>query len=166
MEHSGSVSAEDDLLPQAKKQRASEAPGNRAGEPERLRNAQTLVKPAEFPVRNLEGFYKPCPSYRLPVEYGAFSINGEGKFCHDRSQFRYYISHSRPHPSMDLRVGYQEFVPKKENVPVSRLDPILKWISQNGECFRLRENPKSPDKNGEVSGSGRFLDPPPAAMDR
>ncbi len=122
---------------------------------------------AEFPVSSLEEFYKACPTYRLPLEVGAFSIDGAGVFRPDRSELRYYSPPGRV-VNMDLRVGYSEFVPKsKENVPENGLEPVLKWISHNGDCFRPQTGPTSPEKNGEaVHDSGLLLDSPPAQNKR
>ena len=141
-----------DLLPPTKRPRV---------ESDFIQGAENAKKPpaskqplqtAEFPLFNLEDFYKPCPSYRLPVEIGAFSINGTGELRLDRSQLKYYSPPSRL--NLDLKVGYSSFVPKKENVPANKLQPILKWINSNGDCFRPKAaHPKSPDKNGEVSNS-------------
>ena len=118
---------------------------------------QPLLK-AEFPLHNLEDFYKRCPSYRLPLEIGAFSINGEGELCLDRSQLRYYAPPGRL--NLDMKVGFDCFVPKEENcAPTDRLQPILKWISNNGNCFRPKSaHLKSPDKNGEIDSSSRVLE--------
>ncbi len=113
----------------------------------------------EFPCTNLEDFYAACPSYRLPLEVGAFSIDGDGVFHPDRSELRYYSPPGRV--NLDLRVGYRDFVSKsKENVPENGLEPILQWISGNGDCFRPKGGPKSPEKNGEAAPGGLLLDPP------
>ena len=99
----------------------------------------------EFPVRNLEDFYKPCPNYRLPMEIGSFSLDVKGKVKLDRSQLRFYTPPlTTTRVMLNLRVGYDEFVPKKENVPANKLDPILEWINGNGDCFRPRSQPISP----------------------
>lgn len=112
-------------------------------------HGQTTGLPAgfvcEFPVRNLEDFYKPCPNYRLPMEVGSFSLNAKGKVQLDRSQLRYYTPPlTTTRVMLDLRVGYDKFVPKKENVPANKLNPILEWINGNGDCFRPRTQPLSP----------------------
>lgn len=108
----------------------------------------------EFPVRNLEDFYKPCPNYRLPMEIGSFSLDTIGKVQLDRSQLRYYTPPQVATRVMfDLRVGYDKFVPKKGNVPANKLDPILEWINGNGDCFRPRRQPLSPPTATNVSSS-------------
>ena len=112
-------------------------------------HGQTTTMPAgfvcEFPVRNLEDFYKPCPNYRLPMEIGSFSLDAEGKVQLDRRQLRYYTPPlTTTRVMLDLRVGYDKFVPKKQNVPANKLNPILEWINGNGECFRPRSQPLSP----------------------
>ena len=112
-------------------------------------HGQTTRMPAgfvcEFPVRNLEDFYKPCPNYRLPMEIGSFSLDVKGKVRLDRSQLRYYTPPlTTTRVMLDLRVGYDKFVPKKRNVPANKLDPILEWINGNGDCFRPRTQPLSP----------------------
>lgn len=104
---------------------------------------------SEFPVRNLEDFYKACPSYRLPVEIGSFSQDEKGKQHMDRNQLRYF---SPPAASsrlnFDLKVGYDEYIPSKRNVPSDKLNPILRWIAENGDCFRPKVcGPKSPEKD-------------------
>ena len=99
----------------------------------------------EFPVRNLEDFYKPCPNYRLPMEIGSFSLDAKSQVRLDRSQLRYYTPPlATTRVMLDLRVGYAKFVPKKENVPANKLNPILEWINGNGDCFRPRTQPLSP----------------------
>ena len=99
----------------------------------------------EFPVRNLEDFYKPCPNYRLPMELGSFSLDAKSRVRLDRSQVRYYTPPlTTTRVMLDLRVGYDRFVPKKENVPANKLNPILEWINGNGDCFRPRTQPLSP----------------------
>ena len=99
----------------------------------------------EFPVRNLEDFYKPCPNYRLPMEIGSFSLDAKGNIQLNRSQLRYYTPPQVATRVMfDLRVGYDKFVPKKGNVPANKLNPILEWINGNGDCFRPRRQPLSP----------------------
>ena len=104
----------------------------------------------EFPVRALEDFYKPCPSFRLPIEIGAFSLDHEGEFQLDRTQLRYYVLPAHPtRPNFDLNIGFSQFVPNKRNVPSNKLDPILRWISQNGDCFRPRSQPLSPGLVGK-----------------
>ena len=84
-----------DLLPPAKRPRV---------EPDLIQGTENARKPpaskqplqtVEFPLFNLEDFYKPCPSYRLPVEIGAFSINGTGELRLDRSQLKYYAPPGR-----------------------------------------------------------------------
>ena len=108
----------------------------------------------EFPVRNLEDFYKPCPNYRLPMEIGSFSLDTKGKVQLDRSQLRYYTPPQVATRVMfDLRVGYDKFVPKKGNVPANKLNPILEWINGNGDCFRPRRQPLSPPSVSSSSSS-------------
>ena len=115
----------------------------------------------EFPVRNLEDFYKPCPNYRLPMEIGSFSHDTKGKVQLDRSQLRYYTPPQVATRVMyDLRVGYDKFVPKKGNVPANKLDPILEWINGNGDCFRPRTQPLSPPNvSSSSSSSSAHSDP-------
>lgn len=67
----------------------------------------------------------------------------------DRSQLRYYTPPTRL--NLDLGVGFSAFVPTKKNVPSKGLQPILRWIGSNGDSFRPKVHPKSPDKNGEVA---------------
>lgn len=111
---------------------------------------------SEFPLRNLEDFYKTCPTYRLPVEVGSFSLDNKGKQQLDRTQLKYF---SPPAPTssrlnFDLKLGYDRYVPSKQNVPSDKLNPILRWIANNGDCFRPKQfSPKSPEKS-EVPGGG------------
>lgn len=113
------------------------------------RSPQTMP---EFRAESLDDFYKPCPNYRLPVELGAFSFDDEGRFCHDRSQLRYYNPPSHTSRlSMDLKVGYEAYIPKpKSGSP--NLEPILRWISINGHCFRPKSEPLSPN-NGTTTAA-------------
>lgn len=98
--------------------------------------------PREFPVRELQEFYKDCPAYRLPVELGCFSLDSRGKYVDGRHQLRLYAPPGKL--NLDLSVGWSEFVPKKCSVPTSKLDPILRWIVHNGHQFLPKANPKSP----------------------
>ena len=116
---------------------------------------------SEFPLRSLEDFYKTCPTYRLPVEIGCFSLDEKGKQQLDKSQLRYFI-HSLPHTSrlnFDLKLGYDKYIRNDRNVPSDKLNPILRWVAVNGECFRPKVfSPKSPEKvesgyEGETNGS-------------
>jgi len=114
-------------------------------QPCRPSTGQTRALQSEFPLRNLEDFYKACPSYRLPVEIGAFSINEKGQQLLDRSELRYFSPPSHP-TRMDLKVGYEKYVPSKRNVPADKLNPILRWVNANGDCFRPKTSgPKSPE---------------------
>lgn len=130
--------------PAAKRMRtAGEAQSLDESETSRERKSPQMMP--EFRAEGLDDFYKPCPNYRLPVELGVFSFDDEGKFCHDRSQLRYYNPPSQTSRlSMDLKVGYDEFIPKaKSGAP--NLEPILRWICVNGHCFRPRSEPLSPN---------------------
>ncbi len=99
----------------------------------------------EFPVTSLDDFYKNCPTYRLPVELGAFSLDENGKTKLDRSQLRYYMLPAHPtRPNFDLNVGFAQFSSANKSVPSNKLDPILKWVSSHGNCFRPRAQPLSP----------------------
>lgn len=112
---------------------------------------------SEFPVRNLEDFYKDCPPYRLPVEIGSFSVDNKGKQVLDRSQLRYF---SAPPPTssrlnFDLMLGFDKYVPSPQSVPSEKLNPILRWVATNGDCFRPKQfSPKSPEKAGSDDGGG------------
>ncbi len=113
---------------------------------------QTPVSQSEFPLRSLEEFYKACPSYRLPVEIGSFSLDEKGQQKLDRSELRYFSPPSH-NSRMDLKVGFEKYVPGKRNVPSDKLNPILRWINVNGDSFRPKSaGPKSPDK-GRLSDS-------------
>lgn len=141
---------------------------------------------SEFPLRSLEDFYKDCPTYRLPVEIGSFSLDNKGKQLLDRSQLRYYVA-PPPHSSssnrlnFDLKLGYDKYVPTPRSVPSEKLNPILRWVASNGDCFRPKPfSPKSPNKaEGEVpqgsavDGTGRrvsvgeiFTSPAPVSKER
>lgn len=137
------------FVPPPKKQKLLDAPQQLHGADSRTKAPKVLLKTSEFPINNLEDFYKPCPSYRLPLEIGAFSLSEEGKCSLDRSQLRYYTPPTRL--NLDLGVGFSAFVPTKKNVPSKGLQPILRWIGSNGDSFRPKVHPKSPDKNGEVA---------------
>lgn len=139
-------------LPAAKRKKITGDAQNVDVESETSRERKTTRMMPEFRAESLDDFYKPCPNYRLPVELGAFSFDDEGKFCHDRSQLRYYNPPSQTSRlSMDLKVGYDGFVPNaKSGAP--DLEPILRWISVNGRCFKPRSEPLSPN-NGTTVGS-------------
>ena len=99
----------------------------------------------EFRAETLDDFYKPCPNYRLPAEIGAFSFGDDGAFCLDRSQLRYYNPPSQmSRLSMDLKVGYDGYI-AKEKSGAADLEPILRWISVNGQCFKPKSEPLSPN---------------------
>ena len=106
----------------------------------------------EFPVRELEEFYKDCPAYRLPVELGCFSLDSCGKYVGDRSQLKSYAPPTKL--NFDLSIGWSDFVPKKCSVPTSKLDPILRWIEHNGHQFLPKANPKSPTVLNEKTKVG------------
>ena len=142
----------------------------------------TALPPArdktEFPVTSLDDFYKHCPTYRLPSELGAFSLDKEGRVQLDRSQLHYYVLPAHPtRPNFDLNIGFAQFCPKKENVPANKLDPILRWISCHGDSFRPRAQPLSPDGisgpkgqsstgNGILGKSGEEVKTPTSPKDR
>lgn len=120
-------------------------------------SSQSNQMKSEFPLRNLEDFYKACPTYRLPVEIGSFSLDEKGKQHLDRSQLKYY---SAPPPSQssrlnfDLKVGFDKFIPSNRSVPSDKLNPILRWIAVNGDSFRPKVfSPKSPEKDSEEGGA-------------
>ena len=151
------VDAEDLLLPVAKRKKITgDARDNSA---KRSHGRTTTRTMSEFPASSLDDFYKPCPNYRLPMELGAFSYDAEGAFCHDRSQLRYYNPPSQPSRLfMDLKVGYDGYVPKaKSGCP--DLEPILRWISFNGHCFRPRNEPLSPNNNGTAAAAAPIHSP-------
>lgn len=155
----------DDLLPPSAKRVKSESShkrdkthqkGTDDHDPPSTTKTASNVRPlsrdvkTEFPVRALDDFYKPCPSFRLPIEIGAFSLDQEGEFQLDRTELRYYVLPAHPtRPNFDLNIGFSQFVPQKHNVPSNKLDPILRWISQNGDCFRPRSQPLSPGLVGK-----------------
>lgn len=124
--------------------------------PKHLTSIQENHIKSEFPVRSLEDFYKDCPTYRLPVEIGSFSIDNKGKQVLDRSQLK-YISPPPPPPTssrlnFDLKLGFDKYVPTSRSVPSEKLNPVLRWVASNGDCFRPKPfSPKSPNKaEGEV----------------
>ena len=105
------------------------------------------LKMSEFLVADLEEFYKPCPSYRLPLEIGAFSHDEQGRLRMDRSQLQYYAPPVSARPHLDLRVGYEGFAPKTKNTSIN---PILAWIAGHGECFKPRAAHKT---NGDAEAA-------------
>ena len=145
---------EDSLLPETKRRKIIGDAAQNVGDRESShvqRSTATRTMP-EFRAESLDDFYKPCPNYRLPAEIGAFSFDDKGIFRHDRSQLRYYNPPSQvSRLSFDLKVGYEGFVPKEKS-GAADLEPILRWISVNGNCFRPRSEPLSPN-NGVVSDS-------------
>ena len=146
------------LLPAAKRKKIAGGEQQSVDEAETSRERQTTRTMPEFRAESLDDFYKPCPNYRLPVELGAFSFDDEGKFCHDRSQLRYYhppCQVSKLLMPMDLKVGYEKFVPKaKSGAP--DLEPILRWITVNGHCFKPRNEPLSPNNGTSVDSSATY----------
>lgn len=161
----GLQSQSDPLPPAAKRARLAQEDGGIVQQkpplqqPTKLSTLQEKDVKSEFPLRNLEEFYKTCPTYRLPVEVGSFSLDEKGKHRLDRSQLKYF---SPPVPptrvNFDLKVGYAKYVPSPRSVPSDKLNPILRWIAVNGDCFRPKQfNVKSPDKgvgNGGVAAGG------------
>ena len=158
---------EEDLLPPPAKRRSGDVTNQG-----RLQNSGTpwsrhqMTKPippsnqspsvpgtkSEFPLRSLEDFYKACPSYRLPVEIGSFSLDEKGKQHLDRSQLRFF---SPPAPSirlhLDLRVGYGKYTPVEKSVPSDKLNPVLRWIAANGDCFQPKmSSQKSLEKRASI----------------
>ena len=98
-----------------------------------------------------ETSHRPCPNYRILEEIGAFSYDEEDKFCLDRSQLRYYNPPSHTSRlSMDLKVGYDGYVPRKGTGRPGDLEPILRCISVNGHCFKPRSEPLSPNNGSSV----------------
>lgn len=154
--------------PLSKRVRLSLEDGDRAQLAKKLAAsgaAATSQLKSEFPLRSLEDFYKDCPTYRLPVEVGSFSLDNQGKQHLDRTQLRYL---ALPPPSsrlnFDLKVGYDKYVPSPRSVPAEKLNPILRWIAMNGDCFRPKPfSPKSPEKaqdgSGGVGGGVKATDP-------
>ena len=137
---------EDPLLPLTKRKKSS---GDASQNEEYLEMSRDPTRSTrtmpEFRAESLDDFYKPCPNYRLPAELGAFSFDEKGTFRLDRSQLRYYNPPSQvSRLSMDLKVGYDGYVPKEKSGS-PELGPILRWISVNGNCFRPRCEPLSPN---------------------
>lgn len=140
---------------------------------------------SEFPIRSLEDFYKDCPNYRLPVEIGSFSLDNKGKQLLDRSQLKFFSPPppTTPRLNFDLKLGYDKYIPSPRSVPSDKLNPILRWVASNGDCFRPKPfSPKSPSKvgDGEVPPGGNadeaggrrvsvgevFTSPAPASKER
>lgn len=124
---------------------------------------------SEFPLRNLEDFYKACPSYRLPVEIGSFSLDENGRQHLNRIQLRYFTPPAASSRlNFDLKVGYDKYVPSKHNVPSDKLNPVLRWVAANGDCFRPKvSGPKSPVKGGSFDdGVGSLVNANGADVER
>ncbi len=139
------------LAPSAKRQKVELEENKRKPQPQAA-SSQDAPK-SEFPLRGLEEFYKTCPTYRLPVEIGCFSLDDRGKQKLDNSQLRYFASPTNSSRlNFDLRVGYDKYVPVDKGVPSNKLNPILRWLAVNGECFRPKVfSPRSPNE-GVVNG--------------
>ena len=138
------------LLPQAKRSKIAGGAVKRAEEAAAAEPPRERRMMPEFRAETLDDFYKPCPNYRLPAEIGAFSFDEEGTFCLDRSQMRHYNPPSQTSRlSMDLKVGYDGYVPKEKS-GAANLGPILRWISVNGHCFKPRSEPLSPNNGASV----------------
>lgn len=100
-------------------------------EPRPKQSSKLPPKCSDFVASNLEDFYKPNPPFRLPVEIGCFSFNDKGKMVLDKRGLKYFSQPSKL--GLDLRVGYDKFVPKWNQTP--DLTCILTWISHNWGCF-------------------------------
>lgn len=148
---------DDSLLPATKRRKiigdAAQTVGESDSSSRVQRPTSTRMRTMpEFRAESLDDFYKPCPNYRLPAELGAFSFDDKGLFRQDRSQLRYYNPPSQvSRLSFDLKVGYEGYVPKEKS-GAAELGPILRWISVNGNCFRPRSEPLSPN-NGAIGDS-------------
>ena len=153
------------LLPAKRKKIDGNSARTTAEEAETSRERKTPYKRMattlpEFRAETLDDFYKPCPNYRLPAELGAFSFDDKGVFQHDRSELRYYNPPSQPSRlSMDLKVGYNGYVPKEKS-GAPDLGPILRWISLNGHCFRPRNEPLSPNNGTSADPASSRGEPP------
>ena len=168
MHEAGRDQYDSSLLPAAKRKKIAGGGQSAADESETSRERKTTRTMPEFRAESLDEFYKPCPNYRLPVELGAFSFDSEGKFCHDRSQLRYYNPPSQMSKlliQMDLKVGYNEFVPKEKSAAPD-LGPILRWISINGHCFRPRSEPLSPNNGISADSAATASAPSPSSNER
>ena len=108
-------------------------------------------KCSDFVASNLEDFYKPNPPFRLPVEIGHFSFDAKGNMTFDKSALKHYAQPSKL--GLDLRVGYDKFVPKFNQTP--DLTHILTWISHNWGCFlpKLRKDGSIDGKQSEFNGT-------------
>ena len=82
--------------------------------------------------------HKPCPNYQVRAELGSFSVDMNSMIHLDQSQLRFYAPPSEHAFALDLKVGYDKFVPKKESLPANKLDPILEWKHNYGD-FRTEE---------------------------
>lgn len=75
-------------------------------------------------------------------------MDENGKVKQDRSQLRYYVLPAHPtRPNFDLNIGFAQFTSANKSVPSNKLDPILKWVSSHGDCFRPRTQPLSPNES-------------------
>ncbi|ESO08100.1 hypothetical protein HELRODRAFT_169832 [Helobdella robusta] len=70
------------------------------------------------------------PRFRYPTEVGFFSLDSESNFRDDNSSLTYLYGKRLKNKklNLDLKVGYDTFVGKKEN-DIQGLGDIFKWIS-------------------------------------
>ena len=94
------------------------------------------LKKANFTVdkRNYDGEF---PYFRKPVEIGAFSLDMNRTFHHNKSQMKYFI---RPKDfyrlHFDLKQGYNTMI-KKDESTLTYIDDVLRWIMKNEHKFTV-----------------------------
>lgn len=96
-----------------------------------------------FEVNPSKQIEKSFPSFRKPVEFGAFSLDIERKFHDSRKNLRQYVPPPSPkNLKLDLKLGYQTYIKRDEDEP-ERLDHLLQWIKLHRD--RLRSSNESND---------------------
>ena len=115
------------------------------------------LKTSEFLVADLEEFYKPFPSYRLPLEIGAFLHDEQGRVHMDRSQLATHIqlytrrpsarARARPHLG-SLRSRMPNIQRQQKHAPPGlgiRECLDSRSCARTASCFKPRAALKTPD---------------------
>ena len=95
----------------------------------------TLHGSSKFKVlpKDFEGNF---PYFRQPREISSFSLDGDRKFHHDRSQLRLYAPPENSRSiSFNLRDGYNCFV-KRDETKKEHLDELLRCILLSVDKFQ------------------------------
>lgn len=110
------------------------------------KRTENIAKKANFNV-DKQKCDTEFPFFRKPTEIGAFSLDIDRVFHHDKSQMKYF---ARPRDfsrvKFDLRHGYQSMI-KKDESELSYINDILRWIKENTHKFAV-SNPATEADSG------------------